>query len=247
LATSINVACPLNGRAGGDKLLPYQRLAGGAVKLLSLEAPRALEETIHVVQHGGVVAFPTDTVYGIGASLRFPEALDRIYEIKGRDTDKPLPVLLSSIDRIGIVAEMPEPRVLELIRRFWPGGLTVALPARPGVPPQVVAPDGTVGVRVPDHSIALAICERAGGALATTSANRSGQRPACGPGEIEAQLDGAIDLVLHGGYTPCGESSTVIRVDDARIAVIRAGSIATSTIEQAWQEICAAGGSPEGR
>jgi L-threonylcarbamoyladenylate synthase len=148
---------------------------GGSVKVLSLEAPRALEETIHTVQHGGVIAFPTDTVYGIGASLKHPDALSRIYTIKGRDAAKPLPVLLSAIDRIDLVAEMPDTRVQALLREFWPGALTVALPAKPGMPSEIVHADGTVGVRIPDHSIALTICDRAGGALATTSANRSGE------------------------------------------------------------------------
>jgi L-threonylcarbamoyladenylate synthase len=215
------------------------------VRTLSLETPRALEETIHAVQHGGVVAFPTDTVYGLGASLRFPEAIDRIYEIKGRDSAKTLPVLLASIDRIELVAERPDPRIRALLREFWPGGLTVALPARADLPPQVVAADGTVGVRVPDHSIALTLCDRAGGALANTSANRSGDAPACGPNEVIDQLGDSVDVVLHGGFSPCGESSTVIRVDNATISVIRAGSIAPDRIERAWSRIVAAELLPE--
>lgn len=207
------------------------------MKVLALEAPRALEETIHAVQHGGVIAFPTDTVYGLGASLSFPDALARIYEIKGRDQSKPLPVLLSSIDKISLVADMPGDHVVQLLRELWPGGLTIALPAKQGVPDQVIAPDGTVGLRVPDHSIALTLCERAGGALATTSANRSGEAPACSADEITAQLGDAIDVVLHGGFAPCGKPSTVIRVDNARIATIRAGSIDPRRIEDAWQRI----------
>ncbi len=209
------------------------------MRTLSLEAPRALEETIHTVQHGGVIAFPTDTVFGLGASLRFPDALDRIFAIKGRDHTKSLPVLLSSIDRIALVSPMPSESILRLLREFWPGGLTVVLPALPGLPPQVVAPDGTVGVRVPDHSIALTLCERAGGALATTSANRSGDAPACSARDVARQLDDRIDIVLDGGFAPCGEASTVIRVDDARISVIRAGSIAPERIDQMWSRITA--------
>jgi L-threonylcarbamoyladenylate synthase len=215
------------------------------VKVLSLEAPRALEETIHAVQHGGVVAFPTDTVFGLGASLRFPEALDRIYAIKGRDAAKSLPVLLSSIDRIPLVAEMPSAGIQALLREFWPGGLTVVLPARQGLPPQVVADDNTVGVRVPDHSVALTLCDRAGGALATTSANRSGEAPACHAGDIASQMSDDIDIVLDGGFAPCGEASTVIRVDNARISVIRAGSIAPERIERVWSRIVAAGTPPD--
>lgn len=209
------------------------------MKELSLESPRALEETIVAVQHGDVVAFPTDTVYGLGASLGHPEALERVFEVKGRDRAKPLPVLLSSIDRIGLVAEPPPAPVLALLREFWPGALTIALPARPDAPPQVVHPDGTVGVRVPDHSIALTLCERAGGALATTSANRAGQPPASDPADVAAQLGDAVDIVLNGGFTHLGVASTVIRVDGARIAVIRAGSIPPTQLQAAWERIMA--------
>ncbi|MDQ4043933.1 MAG: L-threonylcarbamoyladenylate synthase [Chloroflexota bacterium] len=215
------------------------------MKVLSLEAPRALEETIQTIQHGGVVAFPTDTVYGIGASLKHPPAMKRIYEIKGRDAAKPLPVLLSSINHIDLVAEVPNPHVLSLLRHFWPGGLTVALPTKTGIPKEVIHPDGSVGVRVPDHSIALTLCDRAGGALATTSANRSGESPACSADDVIAMLGDGIDIVLHGGYTPGGEPSTVIRVeDDATIAVIRAGSIGPEEIEDVWVRIQAETNSP---
>lgn len=207
------------------------------MKILSLEAPRALEETIHAIQHGGVVAFPTDTVFGLGASLKHPDALERIYRVKGRDKAKPLPVLLSSLDKLDLVTPPPGARVLALLRAFWPGPLTVVLPAIAGLPPQVVASDNTVGVRIPNHSIALALAERAGGALATTSANRSGEPPACSAEDIVAHLPDDIDIVLKGGYSPCGEASTVIRVDNARIATIRVGVIPSNEIEEEWARL----------
>lgn len=207
------------------------------MKVISLEAPRALEDTIRTVRHGGVIAFPTDTVYGIGASLNHPDALARIYTIKGRDAAKPLPVLLSSIDRIELVAGTPNPRVRALLREFWPGALTVALAAKPGMPREIIHADGTVGVRIPDHSIALTICERAGGALATTSANRSGEPPARSVEDLTGQIQDGIDVVLNGGFSPSREPSTVIRVENARIAVIRAGAIAPERIHAAWSRI----------
>lgn len=208
------------------------------MKVLSLEAPRAIEDTVQTMQHGGIIAFPTDTVYGLGASIRFPAALERIFAIKGREATKPLPVLLSSIDGISLVADIPDERVLALLREFWPGALTIAMPARSDVPPQIVAPDGTVGVRVPDYSVALMLCERAGGALAVTSANRSGTAPARSAEEIVDQFESdEIDVVLDGGYAPHGEPSTVIRVDNARIATIRAGSIVSERLEEAWSRI----------
>ncbi len=204
------------------------------MKVLSLEAPRALEETIQTVQRGGVVAFPTDTVFGLGASLKHPDALARIYRIKQRDESRPLPILLSSLDKLELVTRRPDERTLALLRAFWPGPLTVVLPAILGLPTQVLAPDGTVGVRIPNHSIALTLCERAGGAMATTSANRSGEAPACSAEDIVEALPDGADIVLKGGFSPCGEPSTVIRIDDGQITTIRAGMIAPEEIERIW-------------
>lgn len=207
------------------------------MKILSLEAPRALEETIHAVQHGGVVAFPTDTVFGLGASLKHSDALVRIFRIKGRDKARPLPVLLASLDKLGLVTERPDDRTMGLLRAFWPGPLTVVLPAKEGLPSQVVAADGTVGVRIPNHSIALTLCDRAGGALATTSANRSGEPPACSAEDIAETLPDGIDVVLHGGFSPCGQPSTVIRIDDGEITALRAGMIAPDEIQRVWARL----------
>jgi L-threonylcarbamoyladenylate synthase len=212
--------------------------------LLSLEEPRALERVIETVQKGGVVAIPTDTVYGLAAHLAFADALERIYTIKGRDHAKPLPVLLSSPERHTLVAEPMDTRADALVREFWPGPLTVAVPARSDLPPQALAPDGTVGLRVPDHSVALAIIERGGGgALAVTSANQSGQEPACTAPEVEAQLGETVDLILDGGIAPCGLPSTVVRAGDATISIIREGAIARSTIARVWSGICLSGAS----
>lgn len=207
------------------------------MRILSLEASRALEETIRAIQHGSVVAFPTDTVFGLGASLKHPQALDRIYRIKGRDRAKPLPVLLSSLSRLAMVADPPDDRTLALMRSFWPGPLTVVLRARADLPSQLVADDGTVGVRIPNHSIALTLAERAGGALATTSANLSGHPPACSAEDVVEQLGDAVDIILKSGFSPCGKPSTVIRVDNARIATIRVGMIAREDIEGVWARL----------
>lgn len=212
--------------------------------LLSLEEPRALERVIEMVQKGGVVAIPTDTVYGLAAHLAFPDALERIYTIKGRDHAKPLPVLLSAPERLTLAANPLDTRADALVREFWPGPLTVAVPARAGLPPQALASDGTVGLRVPDHSVALAIIERGGGgALAVTSANQSGQEPACTAQEVQAQLGETVDLILDGGIAPCGLPSTVVRAEGATISIIREGAIARSTIDRVWSGICLSGAS----
>lgn len=207
------------------------------MKILSLETPRAIEETITTIQHGGIVAFPTDTVYGLAGSIKFPDTLERMFRLKGRSHDKSLPVLLSSVERLSLVAEIPDARVLALLRELWPGGLTIVLKAVDGLPPGIVAADGTVGVRVPDYSIALMLCERAGGALATTSANRSGQPPSLNAEDIVSQFSDGIDVVLDGGTVPQSVPSTVIRIDDARITTIRSGSIAPEEVEEVWSNI----------
>jgi L-threonylcarbamoyladenylate synthase len=207
------------------------------MKLLSLEEPRALEIAIAAVQRGGVVAIPTDTVYGLAASLKFPDALERIFAIKGRDRAKPLPVLLSSARKLDGVTEAIDARQGAFLARFWPGPLTAALPARAELPHGVVAADRTAGIRVPDHSVALVVVEHCGGALAVTSANKSGEPPACTAGEIEAQLGDTVDVILDGGLAPCGLPSTVVSFAGDTISIVREGAIPRSTVLTAWEAI----------
>ncbi len=212
------------------------------MKSLTLEEPRALEQAIATMQRGGIVAFPTDTVYGIGASLNHPAALERIFQIKHRDKDRTLPLLVSSPADLDKVTEHVDQVLLRLASAFWPGPLTIALPARPSLPSFVVAADGTVGVRVPDHSVALTLAKRCGGAIAVTSANVSGQQPARRPEEIDPGLAGELDLVLDGGIARGGLASTVVRLEGATIVLIREGAIPRTAIEAAWAEIRAAEG-----
>lgn len=206
------------------------------MKLLTLEEPRALEQAISVLQHGGIAAFPTDTVYGIGASLAYPDALERIFELKQRDRDRTLPLLVSSPADLDKVTGQVDPELLRLASAFWPGPLTIALPARSGLPACVVAADGTVGVRVPDHSVALTLTQRCGGAIAVTSANLSGNPPARRAEEIEPALAEELDLILDGGIAKGGLASTVIRLEGATINILRDGAIPASAIEAAWRQ-----------
>jgi L-threonylcarbamoyladenylate synthase len=209
------------------------------MKLLTLEEPRALERAIETMQHGGIVAFPTDTVYGVGASLAHPETLKRIFEIKGRDSERTLPLLLASPGDLDKVTANIDPRLLELALAFWPGPLTIALPALDSLPPQVVAADGSVGVRVPDHSVALTLAQRSGGAIASTSANISGQLPARRAEEIDPALAESLDLILDGGIARGGLASTVIRLEGDTISFIREGAVSSSRIQAAWSNILA--------
>jgi L-threonylcarbamoyladenylate synthase len=204
---------------------------------LSLEEGRALEEAIATIQNGGVVAFPTDTVYGIGASLNHREAMARIYRIKGRAQEKPIPILIARPDVIDTLTDDPDPDLIALANRFWPGPLTIILTANDALPPEVLAPDRTFGVRLPDHSVPLAIAHHNGGAIATTSANLSGMAPATTAKAIEEMLGDALDIILDGGIAPADTASTVIRREGATISVLREGSVTVDQLREAWASI----------
>lgn len=201
---------------------------------LSLEDGRALEEAIGTLQHGGVIAFPTDTVYGIGASLEHPEALRRIYDLKGRSPDKPLPILIARVSMLDQLSPDVDERLVALAEQFWPGALTIVLPAADHLPTEVKAPDNTIGVRLPNHSIPLTIAERAGGAIATTSANISGEDAAHAAAEIRVAFGSTIDVILDGGFSPQQNASTVIRVVDGEIVVLREGVISEADLRAVW-------------
>jgi len=198
-------------------------------------APAAVARAAAVLAAGAIVAFPTDTVYGVAAALGNAEALRRLFAVKGRPAEKTLPVLLADRSQVGLVAAAVDPRAEALMARFWPGPLTIAVPARSDLPEAVVGPGTTVGVRVPDHPIARALIAAAGGALATTSANRSGAPAAVTAEEVVAQLGGAIELVLDGGATPGGVASTVVGMAEERLVVFREGAIAADEVLRVWR------------
>jgi L-threonylcarbamoyladenylate synthase len=166
-------------------------------------------------------------------------ALRRIFALKGRPVGKPLPVLLSAAAGLARVATNVDDRVVVLLDRFWPGPLTVVVPARAGMPPEVLGPDQTIGARVPNHFLALELIERAGGAVAATSANRSDEAPAVTGGEVAELFGDAIDVVLDGGIAPGGVPSTVIAFDGDGIAVLREGAIPGEVLHASWREIVA--------
>jgi L-threonylcarbamoyladenylate synthase len=205
--------------------------------LLRLEEPRALEQTIATIQKGGIVAFPTDTVYGIAASLTAADALHRIFTVKGRTAEKTLPILMSSGTTMKNLVRDPDPRLLALANQFWPGPLTVILPGLPDLPKEVLASDGTIGVRIPNHSVALTIAERCGGAIAVTSANPSGAAPALHAEDIPPELAAEIDIILDGGIARGGLASTVIRPAGDRIDILREGSVTREAIDTVWEAI----------
>jgi len=187
--------------------------------------PEDISRAVEVLRGGGIVAFPTDTVYGIGAHGMLPQAVEKLYAAKERPRDKAIPLLLPGLEALpAVVATVPE-AARALAARFWPGALTIVLRRSPNVPDAVTAGGETVAVRVPDHALTLALLRALAAPLAATSANLSGE-PAPDTAEgVLAQLEGRIDLILDGGRCPGSVASTVVDLTVDPPAVLRAGEI----------------------
>jgi len=210
----------------------------GRVVILPVASPHAIEWTAERIATGGVVAIPTDTVYGIAASLAHEDALARIFTVKGRPGDRTLPVLVSSTEVLARIAQDVSEETLVLIDRYWPGPLTVVVNARSGMPAVVTGPGETIGVRLPNHPVAIEVIAKAGGAIACTSANRSGDPPGRTALDVAESVGDGLDLILDGGQTPGGVASTVIAVEDDTIRVLREGAIPAEHLLATWREIC---------
>ena len=200
-------------------------------------APGSIETASEWLATGRVLVIPTDTVYGVAASLDHPEALRRIFALKGRDPNKPLPILVSSAGALDALAVDLDPDIALLLQEFWPGPLTVALQGPLNLPREVVAADGTIGVRLPNHRLAIELIERSGGAVACTSANLSGGPPARTVQEALDTLGSGVDGVVRGGAAPGGLPSTVIGFDADGIVLIRDGAIPIARLRTTWSTL----------
>lgn len=185
---------------------------------------------------GGMVIYPTDTLYGLGVDPRHKEGLRKLFTIKGREGKKAIPLLLDDAERAFQWASRISGTASRLMGRFWPGGLTVVMPARPEVPEQITGGGGTVGLRVPDHPIARALARALGGAITGTSANRAGNPGNWStPEEIVREFTGDVDWVLwdapatsavvEPGSDSRSPGSTVVRVEEDDIVLLREGAI----------------------
>lgn len=205
-------------------------------RILSVNDPSALAAALEILRQGGMIAFPTDTVYGVGAHAFQPEAVEQLYTVKGRSAEKAIPLLMASAGDLPLVAaEVPE-AARRLAARFWPGGLTLVVPRHPRVP-DAVSPGPTVAVRVPDHRCPLALIAALGVPLAATSANLSGQPSPTTAEQVLAQLGGRIALILDGGSCPGGVPSTVVDVTVDPPVILRHGAISADVILEALRNL----------
>ena len=190
-----------------------------------------IEKAVRLLKKGRLVAFPTETVYGLGADARSEEALARLYSVKGRPTDHPVIVHLGSVDWIPRWAET-DPRALALAREFWPGPLTMILKRKPDVPDAVTGGQSSVGLRMPSHPLALQLLNAFGDGLAAPSANRFGKVSPTTAAHVRGDLGADVDYVLDGGPCQVGLESTIVDLSKDEVKVLRPGHITESEIER---------------
>ena len=202
-----------------------------SAKIIPADDPNALTASLEVLTAGGLVAFPTDTVYGLGCLVERAGSIDRLFAVKGRDTSKAIAVLIGEIDHLPRVASGLGETAGGLAAHFWPGALTLVVPRNPALPANL-SPLPTIGVRMPDHLFARNLLRQAG-PLATTSANLSGWPSPVTAGDVLKQLNERVDLVIDGGACPGGVPSTVVDCTGADLRILREGAISRAQLE-AW-------------
>ena len=204
-----------------------------SARVRAADDPAAILEAATVIRRGGLVAFPTETVYGLGANALDPRAVARVFEAKARPSFDPLIVHVASLVDLPRVADAADPRVARLAARFWPGALTLVLPRRPAVPDIVTSGLATVGVRVPAHTAAHALLAAAGTPIAAPSANPFGYVSPTTAAHVAEQLGGAVDLILDGGACRIGVESTILSLALEPPLVLRPGGVSREELEHA--------------
>jgi L-threonylcarbamoyladenylate synthase len=184
-----------------------------------------IAQAADVLTRGGVVAYPTDTLYGLAVDPRRDDAVARLFAVKGRNATSAIPLIAASLAQAREAASFG-PRELRLAERLWPGPLTIVMPARPGISPALLAGGTSIAVRVPDHAVARSLAAAFGFCITATSANRSGERPAVTGTEVVSALADAIDVLLDVGALAGGHPSTIVEMAPDGPRLIRAGAMA---------------------
>lgn len=199
--------------------------------------PARIEEAAKVIRSGGLVAFPTETVYGLGGDALNPEAAKKIYAAKGRPSDNPLIAHIADWDQLSeVAAEIPD-SAWKLMKKYWPGPMTLIMKKTAAVPSGTTGGLDTVAVRMPSHPVARALIQAAGVPIAAPSANRSG-RPSCTRGEhVREDLDGLIEMILDGGEVGIGLESTIIDVTGPVPVLLRPGFISEEMLRETLGQV----------
>ena len=209
----------------------------GMLEKLPLPIQKQVEKSISILKKGGVVAFPTDTVYGLGACANIESAVERLYRVKKRPQDMPLPLLLANTSQIREVAERVPEIAWFLVQKFLPGALTLVLPRSDAVPDIITAGGKTVAIRIPAHTIPVALAEGLGAPIVGTSANLSGEPNSLTADEVYSQFNNEIDLIIDGGRCPGGVESTIVDVTGEIPVVLREGAISREELKQVCEVV----------
>jgi L-threonylcarbamoyladenylate synthase len=190
----------------------------------------AIEAAAAALSRGELVAFPTETFYGLAANALDPRAVDRLCALKGRDPSKPIPCIIGDRAQASQLCASWPAVAEKLAVHFWPGPLTLVLPARPDLPPPL-HPEGLVGLRLSSHPWARALALELGSPITSTSANPAGGREASNVADLDAGLREKLGYILDGGPTPGGLASTIVRLNEQGLSCLRRGPIAFEAVE----------------
>ena len=198
---------------------------------------KQIRKAVTILKNGGVVAYPTDTVYGLGACMTYTAAVDRIFQVKGRPKGMALPVLLAEKTQIKEIVTSISAEAQRLADEFFPGALTIILPKSAYVPDVITGGGRTVAFRIPNHPVPLALVRGLGKPIVGTSANLSGQPSALTAAEVQAQIGDKIDVVIDGGRCPGGIESTVIDLSGGKPVIRRLGAISLEKIRKILPDV----------
>ncbi len=196
-------------------------------------APSSIEKVVTILKAGGVVAFPTETFYGLAADAANEGAVDRIFEIKGRSFNNPIALIISKKDDLDLITNNIPEEAKTLMTAFWPGPLTIVFEASPSVSPRLTAGTSKIGVRISSHPIANALAAGLGRPITATSANLSGERECTSAEEVRGQMTNVQITVIDGGPTPGGRGSTFLDVTADPPALLREGAIQDAALRVA--------------
>ena len=202
--------------------------------ILPAEKPAAIESAIALLKEGEIIAFPTDTVYGLASDAFHAPGIIKLFEAKGRDSNKAISILVGSFDQVKSITNHMTKLAKKLTDKFWPGGLTVIVPRKENLP-ELISTTKNIGIRMPDHPVALELLQSFG-PLATTSANLSGGSSPQSAIDVFDQLNGRLPLILNGGVCPGGIPSTVVDCTGEKPIILRLGAISERDIMSAAEE-----------
>ena len=202
---------------------------------LPADNPASIETAIDLLNDGEIVAFPTDTVYGLGTNAFYSPGIIKLFEAKGRDANKAIAVLIGDLDQLNLLTDELSETARKLVANFCPGGLTIVVPKKKDLP-ELLSAGSSIGIRMPNHPVALDLLRKFG-PIATTSANLSGMNNPHDARDVERQLNKRVPLILDGGRCPGGIPSTVVDCTTEEVRILRPGTISLKEIEKALRSV----------